>query len=150
VALVLVTDVGAATELIKEAALSVAAGVSARLALHDRGLDVLVCDGDVTLIEPRSGASALDVVLDRLATVELSSNASKSLAAMSKTLRGATSAIVVSAGSDPAVARLVAHARQTGCACTWAAVVDSKEQELPDEATPVEAEDVTTGRRIAL
>lgn len=150
VALIVVTAVGEATELLKEAALSVASGVAARLTLHDRGLDLLVCDTDVVLVQPRSGQSALDVVLDRLATLELAANGANGLSAPAAALRGATSAIVVTAGAPVEVDQLVSHARQRGCVCTWAAVVDSKEDEAPESATLVEVEDVSTGKRIAL
>jgi uncharacterized protein (DUF58 family) len=150
VALVATTRGPGISEAEQEAALSLAAGVAARLALHGRGMDVLVCDEQVMAVEPRSGEAALDFVLDRLATLELTRDAQPALGAVAEVLSRCTSAVVVSAGADAELGTIVKRQREAGRPCSWAAIVARHDQPASEAAVRVTADAVVAAEAIAL
>jgi uncharacterized protein (DUF58 family) len=152
VALIVMSGEPGATELQHEATLSLAAGVAAQLALHGRGLDVLACGAKRLPVSPRSGPAALDVALDRMATVELTASVAP-LPAVSETLRHASCAVIVSAGFSTDLACLIDEARAGGLRCSWAVVVNSTEEmesPAPNGARILTIDDINSGRSIVL
>lgn len=150
VALVVVTGGAENSELEKEAALCVAAGVAARLTLHGRGVDVLLVDETPTRVQPRSGEAALDAVLDRLATLEFSNESTSSFAAAAEVFARCTCAVVISAGTDSALAGAVERMRKRGRPCPWVAVVNDRRRPVHPAASKVDVASVEAGGSIAL
>ncbi len=151
VALLVVVDGDEATERTKEATLSLAAGVTARLALHDGGLDGLVIDEDLFEIEPRAGERALDRVLDRLGVHELTRRSRDTVAAITPLLPQLSSLVLVTAGAAPRHRTIVELAHRRGVPCRWAAVREPTAAEVEaGDATLIEVGTIEDGGAIAL
>ncbi|GEM_PF-530670 len=151
VALLVVVDGDEATERTKEATLSLAAGVAARLALHDGGLDALVIDEDAFGVEPRAGVRALDRVLDRLGVHELTRRPRDTVAAITPLLPQLSSLVLVTAGAAPRHQAIVEVARRRGVPCRWGAVREpTAAAAAPDGAIPIDVVTIEDGRTIAL
>lgn len=110
-------------ERVKEATLSLGAGVAAHLAFSRGGLDALVCEDKSSPIVPRAGAAALDRVLDQLAVVELSTRR-PSLATLDQALARASCVVVVAAEDTRELRTLLERAQLRGVRCTAAIVVE--------------------------
>lgn len=152
VALAVVTDGREAAERTKEAALSLAAGVAARLALHEGGLDELLIDETSFAVEPRAGISALNRVLDRLGVHELSRQTASSEEVLTSLLPRCSALVLVTAGVAPRHAALAALARGRGVPCSWAAVAEptAAPAPLPAGVTLVELHTVESGGALRL
>ncbi len=148
VTLVVLVDGTGASELTKEAALSLAAGVAARLALHDGGLDRVQLNDEGSVVRPRSGARALDAVLDRLAVHSLTTRECSALGALRDGLAATSAMVLVSAGAPQCAHQLVAAARVSGTPCRWAAVTES--EEAVEGATLISRQAIEEGKEIAL
>jgi uncharacterized protein (DUF58 family) len=152
VALAVLVDGDEASERTKEATLSVAAGVAARLAHHEGGLDLLLVDDRGFPVVPRTGMRALDAVLDRFAVHVLSEEPRPAAQALRERLGGVTSLVLVSAGWSPRADSMRDEARARGVPI---AVVVVREPEptsppAPEGASVVEVEDVENDRRVQL
>jgi uncharacterized protein (DUF58 family) len=141
-----------ASERAKEATLCVAAGVAARLALHGGGIDALLINDEAFEIRPRTGARALDAVLDHLAVHELVSSERAVLGAVRERLAATSGLVVVSAGASDRGRALVEAARARGLPCRWALVVEAGRASIapPLEAAVVTVDAVEAGRPLQL
>jgi uncharacterized protein (DUF58 family) len=148
ITLVVLVDGRGASELTKEATLSLAAGVAARLALHEGGLDRLQLNDESFVVRPRSGPRALDAVLDRLAVHALTTRECSAVAALRDGLPATSSMVLVSAGAPQCARQLAVSAHLGGAPCRWAAVTES--EQAVEGATVVSREAVEAGREIAL
>ena len=148
VTLVALVDSTGESELTKEAALSLAAGVAARLTLHEGGLDRLQINDESFAVRPRSGPRALDTVLDRLAVHTLTTRECSALGALRDGLASTSSLVVVSAGVPQCAPQLVTAARAGGVPCLWVAVAES--HPAAQGATVVSRQAVEDGKEIAL
>ena len=110
-----------ATEREHEALVSLVAGVTARLVLHEGGLSSLLCNQACFPIEPALGSSALDLVLDRLATLpfEAQHDSTERGASLAIALARATGAILAIAGNPEAYASTIVDAKHRGVSCLW-------------------------------
>lgn len=149
VALLVLVDDPRVGEVVKEAALSLAAGVAARFALHGAGIDTLVIDDRRYAVRPRSGDGALDTVLDRLGTLEIDGSSSDPTGLVREVLNGATSAVIVSVGDGEQWSTLVRDAQVEGLPCRWAVVVEKQTGDV-DSATVVTRADIESGKALAL
>jgi uncharacterized protein (DUF58 family) len=145
-------DGSGASERTKEATLSAAAGVAARLTLHGGGLDTLLIDDEPFSVFPHTGSRALDTVLDRLAVHELTSSERPVLGALRERLAMASSLLLLTAGA-PARGRILFEAAQAqGVPCRWAMVVDAAgaDAATPGESLVITEQAVEEGRPISL
>jgi uncharacterized protein (DUF58 family) len=122
VALLVWVDGARATERAREAALEVAAGTAAFLALRGAGLDLLVVDDRALRVEPRSGRSALDLVLDRLAVHRLSEGEALLDAALEAHESGLSTLVLVTADEEPRRHALVSSLARRGFPVQWISV----------------------------
>jgi uncharacterized protein (DUF58 family) len=142
VGLALVVDGDHATERTKEAAISLAAGVTARLA-SEAGLDLLLVDTEATVISPRAGKPALDSVLDRLAVHELTTKDTDAAAAIEERVGPLSALVLVTADSSPARRALVRDLRAQGLDVHWmVAVEEAAAAPDPADATGVTVADI--------
>jgi uncharacterized protein (DUF58 family) len=148
VSLVVLVDGSAVSELTKEAALSLAAGVAARLALHEGGLDWVQLNDESFVVRPRSGPRALDAVLDRLAVHSLTTRKCSALGALRDGLAATSALVLISAGVTPCARQLVAAAHLAGTPFRWAAVTESEEP--VEGATVVGRQVLEAGKEISL
>lgn len=126
VALLVAVDGDDATERAKEAALSVAAGVAARLSADGTGVGDLIVDGELARIEPRVGRAALEAVLDRLAVVELTSRTLSREDATLELLAAHSSTILVSADEGATRRALVERLRERAVPVLWVSVSEAE------------------------
>jgi uncharacterized protein (DUF58 family) len=126
VALLVWVDGAAATEDAREAAIEVAAGAAAFLALRSGGLDLLVVDGEALPVAPRSGRNALDLVLDRLAVHALTSEEALPDAALDAHESGLSTLILVTADEEPRRRALVSSLVRRGLPIQWLSVVQGE------------------------
>jgi uncharacterized protein (DUF58 family) len=152
VALAVLVDGARAGEHVKEAALSLAAGIAARLAFHEDGLDGLLVNDEWFGVEPRSGAKALDRVLDRLGVHELTRRDCSASSSLKERLGGVSSLVVVSAGASACARELVNMAAARGVPCRWAIVTEPGygQARVPLDAVIVPAADIEDGKAIVL
>ncbi len=152
VAVAVLVDGAEAGEHVKEAALSLAAGVAARLAFHAGGIDGLLVNEEWFDVEPRTGTRALDRVLDRLGVHELTKRPCTPGAQLRPRLSGISSLVLVSSGATPAAREVVDLAARRGTPCRWAIVTTPGfgSAEVPRDAIVIEAADIDEGRAIAL
>ncbi|MBN2195369.1 MAG: DUF58 domain-containing protein [Polyangiaceae bacterium] len=151
VALVVVVDGSEASERTKEATLSLAAGIAARLALHDAGIDELLIDEAVFGVEPRAGKRALDRVLDRLAVHELTGQRCATADALTTRLSRFSALVLVSAGAAARHRSIVELARRRNVPIRWAAVADPAFSPSDTaNATVVDVDTIEEGRVIPL
>jgi uncharacterized protein (DUF58 family) len=148
VGLAVAVDGDSATDEVKEAAISVAAGVAAALVRQGAGIDLLVVGGAAHSIEPRIGRSALDGVLDRLATLVLSDERADFDAAIEERAPSLSTLVVVTA--DDAHRGSIERLQGSGLPVRWIWVHGEAETGGPGDPTCVPASEVERGRRITL
>lgn len=136
IALAVVVDGDAASDEVKEAAISLAAGVAAALVRRGAGIDALLLNDKLTRLESRSGQPALDSVLDRLGTHVIEDDDRGSSRALEELGPELSSLVVVSAHDGPG--KTIGELRARGLPVRWLRVV----QRL-DEAQPAGSLDVT-------
>jgi uncharacterized protein (DUF58 family) len=114
-----------------EALLSLVAGITARLTLHEGGLNTLLCNEAHFAIEPQVGSAALDLVLDRLATLpfKLEQDLREGTASLTIALGQATSAIFATAGDSRAFSSSILEAKTRGVSCLWLHVGEEEKTE---------------------
>ncbi len=148
VALAVVLDGETASDDVKEATISLAAGVAAALVRRGTGLDALLIDDKVVRFEARSGQTALDAVLDRLATHVLEDDDRPSSGALVALGPELSSLVVVSAHAGPADA--VTELRARGLPVRWLRVVEgdagsrSGDRDVTVTAAAVDAGELVT------
>jgi len=135
VALVVWLDGTDSSERAREAALEVAAGAAAFLALRGAGLDLLVVDDRALRVSPRAGRSALDLVLDRLAVHRFTEGDALPEAVLAGELGGLSSLVLVTADEGPRRHALVAKMAEAGLPVRWLVIED----EGPSGAEPASA-----------
>jgi uncharacterized protein (DUF58 family) len=152
VALAVLVDGGEVSERTKEAALSVAAGVAARLVHHEGGLDLLLLDDCGFGVVPRTGMRALDTVLDRLAVHTLVDEPRRVAEAFLERLGGVSSVVLVTAGLSERALAMHAEARERAVPIKLVVVRDPESElgEVPTEASVLELSDVEEGRKLSL
>lgn len=136
VAIALVVDGEEAADELKEAAISLAAGVAAALIRRGTGIDALLINDSVVRFESRAGQPALDAVLDRLGTHVLVDDDRDARTAIETLGPELSSLVVISAHDGPAKA--VRDLRSRGLPVRWLRVVESL-----DEPTTRDGLDVT-------
>ena len=125
VALVLAVDATRAPERRVEAAISLAAGIAARLANGDgTGLDQLVLGERSVRVEPRNGRGAVDLVLDALAKLSLDDRTVDTLAHLEAILPSLSTVVLVTSDHEPRRHELREAIEQSGVPCRWIEVVD--------------------------
>jgi uncharacterized protein (DUF58 family) len=134
VALLVWVDGVHASERAREAALEVAAGAAASLALRGAGLDLLVVDDRPLRVEPRQGPSALDLVLDRLAVHRLTEEEALPEAVLDEQEGGLSSVVLVTADEEPRRHALVSSLIRRGLPVRWVSV---QEDDRRGPAAPV-------------
>jgi uncharacterized protein (DUF58 family) len=151
VALVVLVDGDDATERTKEATLSLAAGIAARLALHEGGVDSLQLDAEVFPVDPRAGARALDRVLDRLGVHEFAVTERDGADVLLRSLHAMSSLVLVTAGFEPRHAELRTRVARSGVPCRWVAVREPLvSRPAPEPIAVVEREAIEAGRPVVL
>jgi uncharacterized protein (DUF58 family) len=152
IALVVLVDGPHAREHVKEATLSLAAGAAARLAFHEAGLDGLSINDEWFEVEPRTGAKALDRVLDRLGVHELSRRPCAAGAHLRRHLAGVSSLVLVTAGASSSARDVVDLAARRGIPCRWVIVNEPGygHASVPRDAVVVPAADIEDGKAIVL
>ena len=152
VALAVLVDGPFPSESAREATLSLAAGVAARLTLHEGGVDGLLIDDHWFSVEPRAGERALDRILDRLSVHQLSKRQCAFEAALDERLAGLSMLVLVTVGTSTASSRAFARARERGIPCRWAIVSEpgNRPAPVPVDAVVVHAADVEDGVALAL
>jgi uncharacterized protein (DUF58 family) len=153
VAVVLDDDVRAAGTLGAErleAALSLAAGVVARIARGDALVDLLVVGDDPQELATERGPGALDQALDLLAAVQPGAafSAPRTFARLAPYLERLSSVVFVALAWDAARAGLAASIRARGLDCT-VLVVGARDAREPLART-VAADAITRGEALAL
>jgi uncharacterized protein (DUF58 family) len=131
VALLVWVDGAEASERAREAALSVAAGAAASLTLHGAGLDLLVVDDRPLRVEPRTGASALDQVVDRLAVHRLTEEEAVPEAVIDAHRGGLSTVVLVTADEDPRRRALIGALARRGLPVRWLSVVEDDRRGAP-------------------
>ncbi len=149
VGLAVFVDGDHATERAKEAAISLAAGVTARLAA-ETGIDLLVVDTDAHAISPRAGKPALDAVLDRLAVHALTTKNTDAAAALDERVGALSALVLVTADAAPARKQLVRELRAQGLDVHWMVAVE-QEAPAPDpaDATGITVSDIEADGAVA-
>ncbi len=138
VALLVWVDGGEASERAREAALSVAAGAASSLALHGAGIDLLIVDDRPVRVEPRTGASALDQVVDRLAVHRLTEDETVPEAVIDAHRSGLSTVVLVTADEEPRRGALVASLARRGLPVRWLSVVEDDLRGAPPPAPAAE------------
>lgn len=150
IGLVVDTDVSVAGDDALEGALSLAAGVIARLALGEARVDLLLAgDGAHALASERNFGS-LDQALDVLAAVQPSDafSAERALTRLGGHLETLSSVVLVFLAWDPARAAFVSAIRARGAACVVLVVADRNERE--PHGTRVALDAITRGEALSL
>ncbi len=124
VAIAVCVDGDEATDELKEAAISLAAGVAAAIVRKGAGIDAIVLDANVTRLSSRSGQAALDSVLDRLATHVLEDDDRAFEGALETVAPELSSLVVVSAHDGPRAA--IERLRSRGLPIRWLRVVEEE------------------------
>lgn len=125
VALVLSFDGTDAPEPRVEAAISLAAGILARLASGDgSGVDHLVLDQRAVRIVPRRGRAALDLGLDALAKLSVDGRAATTHGHVEELLPSLSTVVLVTTDHHPRRQKLVELVERGGVPCRWIEVVD--------------------------
>ena len=152
IALAVLVDGPDAREHVKEAALSLAAGAAARLAFHESGLDNLSINDEWFDVMPRSGAKALDRVLDRLGVHELTRRSCSAGSSFRQRLAGISTLVLITAGSTRCAREIVDIAAARGIPCRWAIVTEPgyAKASVPVDAVVVPAADIEDGKAIIL
>lgn len=141
VGIVVWVDGDEAKESTKEAALTLAAGVAARLLAQGEGVDRLVIDNETFVVAPRSGRAALDAVLDRLAVFATTTSAIDIEPTLAETASTLSSLVLISADDSPRRHRLVAELERVGIPLRWVVVAeDGGEGERPLRVTQASVE----------
>lgn len=145
VGLIVMLDGAEATEREKEAALSLAAGIAARLCHDGDGVGDLILDGEAVRIEPRLGRAALEAVLDRLGVVRLTAqDLAREDAALE--LSGAHSSVVlVTADKSPARVRLARGLAERGVPLRWFVVAEDETAPPPEGVVGVGPDEARRG-----
>jgi uncharacterized protein (DUF58 family) len=136
VALIVWVDGAEASERAREAALSVAAGVASSLTLHGAGVDLLVVDDRPLRVEPRTGASALDQIVDRLAVHRLTEDEAVPEAVIDAHRRGLTTVVLVTADEDARRHALLGALARRGLPARWLSVVEDDRGGPPPPPPP--------------
>jgi uncharacterized protein (DUF58 family) len=150
IGLVVDTDVSVAGDDALEGALSLAAGVIARLALGEARVDLLLAgDGAHALASERNFGS-LDQALDVLAAVQPSDafSSARALTRLGGHLETLSSVVLVFLAWDPARAAFVSAIRARGAACVVLVVGDRSERE--PHGTMVALDAITRGEALSL
>jgi uncharacterized protein (DUF58 family) len=124
VGIVVWVDGDDANESSKEAALTLAAGVAARLLAQGEGVDRLVIDGEVFVVAPRSGRAALDAVLDRLAVFATTTSEIDIEPTLSETVASLSSLVLICADDSPRRRSLVAELERVGIPLRWVVIAE--------------------------
>lgn len=141
VGIVVWVDGDDAKESTKEAALTLAAGVAARLLAQGEGVDRLVIDSEVFVVAPRSGRAALDAVLDRLAVFATTTNEVDIEPTLSEAASSLSSLVLIAADDSPRRRRLLAELERVGIPLRWVVVgEDGGEGERPVRVSQAEIE----------
>jgi uncharacterized protein (DUF58 family) len=150
IGLVVDTDVAAAGDDPFEGALSLAAGVIARLALGEARVDLLVAGDGAHALASERNVGSLDHALDVLAAVQPSEpfSAERTLARLGSHLDTLSAIVLVWLRWDPARAAFVAALRARGTACTVLIVGDRTAHE--SHGTTVALDAITRGEALAL
>ncbi len=128
VALVLALDATRAPERRVEAAISLAAGIAARLANGDgTGLDQLVLGERSARVQPRNGRGAVDLVLDALAKMRIDDRKANTLAHLEPILPSLSTIVLVTSDHEPRRNKLREAIEASGVPCRWIEVVDDGE-----------------------
>ena len=149
VGLVVDADQGADDDVL-EAALSLAAGVVARLGRGDARVDLLVAGSLAQVLSAERNAGSLDQALDVLAAVQASEafSAERTMARLERHLESLSAVVLVLLAWDSERAALVSAIRARGAACTVLVVGDRSSHE--PHATIVSLGAITRGEALAL
>jgi uncharacterized protein (DUF58 family) len=141
--LAVLVDGNDASERAKEAAISVAAGVAARLSTAE-GLDLCIVDGAAHRIAPRLGRPALETALDRLAVHQLVSTDADVTASVEERASSLSALVLVTADVGPKRSELVRDLESRGLSVRWLVVLDpdAAPAARPERATFVAIDDV--------
>lgn len=125
VALVVALDATLAPEARVEAAISLAAGIAARLTAADGpGLDHLVLGERSVRIEPRRGRAALELVLDALAKHVAAQREETPMAHLEPLLPSLSTVVLVTSDHAPRRRALRDEIERAGAPCRWIEVID--------------------------
>ncbi|HTB74758.1 MAG TPA: DUF58 domain-containing protein [Polyangiaceae bacterium] len=150
IGLVVDTDDSAAGDDQLEGALSLAAGVIARLALGEARVDLLLAGDGVHALASERNFGSLDQALDVLAAVKASDafSADRSIARLGGHLETLSSVVLVFLAWDAARAAFVSAIRARGAACVVLIVGDRTARE--PHGTVVALDAITRGEALSL
>ncbi len=135
VGLAVLVDGDEVTDEVKEATISLAAGVAAAIVRRGGGIDAVLIDDRLTHLASRSGKAALDGVLDRLATHVLEDVEKPCDGALDALAPELSTLVIVSAHDGPSAA--VDRLRARGLPVHWLRVVATDEVSLPSSVRHV-------------
>ena len=143
-------DVRASSEKHLEGALSLAAGIVARLARGEAVVDLLVIGEEPQVLSSERNLGALDQALDVLAAVQPLEqfSADRTFARVAPHLERLSSVILVLLAWDAERAGLAASIRARGCGCVVFVVGDRSSQD--PQATTVALDAITRGEPLSL
>ncbi len=149
VGLVVDTDRSAQDEAL-EGALSLAAGIVARLGLGEARVDLLVAGPIAQVLASAGNAGSLDQALDVLAAVKASEpfSAERAMARLGRHFETLSAVVLVLLAWDPERAGFVSALRARGMACTVLVVGDRTSHE--PHGTMVELGAITRGEALSL
>jgi uncharacterized protein (DUF58 family) len=150
IGLVVDTDVSVAGDDELEGALSLAAGVVARLGLGEARVDLLIAGEAVHVLASERNLGSLDHALDVLAAVQATEpfSAERAFARLGGHLETLSTVVLVFLGWDDARAGFVSAIRARGTACVVLVVGDRTMHE--PHATTVALEAITRGEALSL
>jgi uncharacterized protein (DUF58 family) len=150
VGLVVDTDVSVASDEALEGALSLAAGVIARLGLGEARVDLLLAGEVAHALSSERNFGSLDQALDILAAVQPSEpfSAERAFARLGVQLETLSSVVLVLLAWDAARAAFASAIRARGAACVVLVVGDRTARE--PQRTTVALEAITRGEALAL
>ena len=140
----------AADDDVLEGALSLAAGVVARLGRGDARVDLLVAGSLAQVLSPERNAGSLDQALDVLAAVQATEpfSVARTMARLERHLESLSAVVLVLLAWDAERAALVSAIRARAAACTVIVVGDRTSRE--PHATIVSLRAITRGEALAL
>ena len=150
VGLVVDTDVSVAGDEALEGALSLAAGVIARLGFGDARVDLLVAGEVAHVLSSERNVGSLDQALDVLAAVQPGEpfSSERTFARLGRHLETLSALVVVFLGWDPARAAFAESIRVRGAGCVVVIVGDRTAREA--HGTTVALGAITRGEALAL
>ncbi len=124
-------DGDAVLDSTKEAALSLAAGITSRLLAQGDGVSLVCVDLTVFRVTPRSGRAALDAVLDRLAVHSLTQRVEPVEQSVLDIAPELSALFLVTSDDEPRRRALIDDLEQRGLPVVWAVVHPTRPAKAP-------------------